>query len=179
MTQRIILCVLIILILVTGYNTYRLESTRLAYVDSAKLLTKYKGMNEAQQSYQKKVVAWKSNVDTLSVDVQNAIRQYERGVAAMSIKQQELAKQIIRTKQKRLADYQETIRQSAQQEDVKSTQAVLKQVNAFLDTYGKKHHYALILVANQTGNIAYAQEGLDITEDVVTELNKQYISINR
>lgn len=179
MVQRIALLFLIGLLLLSGYNTYRIESTRIAYVDSAKLLTKYKGMSEAQQAYQKKAAAWKANIDTLSTDVQNAVRQYERAAATMAVKQQEVAKQLIQTKQKRLADYQETIRQSAQQEDAKSTQVVLKQVNAFLDNYGKKHHYDLILVANQTGNIAYAKEGLDITEEVVAELNGQYPSGNR
>jgi outer membrane protein len=42
-------------------------------------------------------------------------------------------------------------------------------------TYGKQHNYKIILIANQSGTIAYAREGLDITPEVIEGLNKDYV----
>lgn len=175
MTQRLHTILLLILTLVVAYTLYNTNSQRLVYVDSARLLAKYQRMVDARKAYQKKATAWQTNVDTLAADVQTAIRQYEHSLTASSFKDQNLAKELIRTKQKRLKDYQQSTQQTAQQEEAQATQEVIKQVNAFLDQYGKDHGYDLILVANQTGNIAYARSGLDITEQVTTQLNKQYI----
>jgi len=82
---------------------------------------------------------------------------------------------LLHSKQKELVNYQRAIQESAQQEDAKSTQQVVAQVNAFLERYGKQHGYDLILVATPSGSIAYAKSSLDLTEEVVADLNKEYI----
>lgn len=105
-----------------------------------------------------------------------SIQKYEKSLATMPPKEQELAKQLIQVKQKQLSDYQRGIQDNAKQEDGKLTQTVVAQINAFLTKYGKDHNYKMILIANQSGTIAYAREGLDITSTVIEELNNEYSS---
>jgi len=52
-------------------------------------------------------------------------------------------------------------------------QGALSTVNAYLLRYGKKHRYKVILIA-ANGNIAYADERIDLTDDVVESLNREY-----
>jgi len=152
------------------------KSDKVAYVDSAKILNEYKGSAEAKKSYQEKAKVWQANIDTLTNEVKSSIQKYEKSIATMSPKEQDLAKQLIQVKQRQLADYQHGIQENAKQEDSKLTEKIVAQINAFLTKYGKDHNYKLILIANQSGTIAYAREGLDITPQVIEELNNEYLA---
>lgn len=175
MIQRILLFFVLVLTLITSYLLWQNQQNRLAYVDSVKLLNGYQAMLDARKAYAAKSHKWQANIDTLSADVQRAIRGYERKVGTMTPKERALSAELLHTKQKELVNYQRAIQESAQQEDSKSTQQVVTQVNAFLERYGKQHDYDLILVATPSGSIAYAKPGLDLTEEVIAELNKEYI----
>lgn len=151
------------------------RNEKIAYVDSAKILNEYKGSLEAKKAYEVKAKVWQTNMDTLTNDVKAAIQKYERSIATMSKTEQDLSRQLIQSKQKQLSDYQRGIQENAKQEDGKLTQAVVSQINAFLTNYGKTHNYKLILIANQSGTIAYARDGLDITAKVIEEINDEYV----
>lgn len=156
-------------------SNFVLKDDKIAYVDSAKILNDYKGSAEAKKAYEAKAKMWQGNIDTLTSDVKAAIGKYEKSIAIMSKKEQNLAKQLIQSKQKQLEDYQRAIQENARQEDSKMTQSVVAQINTYLANYGKAHNYKMILIANQSGTIAYAREGLDITADVLDGLNKEYL----
>ncbi|MCU0354190.1 MAG: OmpH family outer membrane protein [Cytophagales bacterium] len=147
---------------------------RIAYVDSVKLLNGYQAMTDARKDYQAKATAWQSNVDTLLAEVQTAIQKYEKEAAGLSAKEKTLSQELIRTKQKQLADYQQAIAEKARQEDQRLTGDVLKQANSFLERYGKQHDFDIIFAANATGNIAYAEDYMDITELVLEQMNQEY-----
>ena len=152
---------------------FAFRSEKIVYVDSGKLLTGYKAMIEARGEFDKKQAAWKANIDTLTRDVEESIKKYEKTAALGTEKERKLAKELINTKQKQLYEYQNVIRQNAGQEEQRLTQNVLSTINAYLERYGKKHRYKMILIA-ANGNIAYADNGIDITDKIVEELNKEY-----
>ena len=131
-------------------------------------------MVDARAEYQKKANTWKANVDTLSLGLQNAIKQHEKEMAGMTAKERQLSEELLRTKQKQLMDYQQAIQNQAQQEDYAMTQKVVERMNAYLKKYGENHHYKIIFAANESGNIVYAQDGLDITETIIKGLNEEY-----
>ena len=174
MIQRILLGFILLLTALTSYLVWQNHQQRIAYVDSAKLLNGYQAMLDARKDYAAKSHKWQANIDTLSADVQRAIRTYERKAGDMTAKERTLSTELLHTKQKELVNYQRAIQESAQQEDTKSTQQVVTQVNTFLARYGQQHGYDLILVATPTGSIAYAKPGLDLTEEVTTALNQEY-----
>jgi outer membrane protein len=151
-----------------------LTPTKLVYVDSAKLVNEYQGMQEARKAYQQKTTTWKANIDTLAKEVQSQIMSYEKESAKLSAKERKLSEELIRVKQKQLMDYQQAMNAQAKQEDEKMTGAVISQVNAYLKKYGKSKGYKIVMAATEYGNIAYADEGLDITDEVLEGLNKEY-----
>lgn len=166
---------IVALLVVIGY-VFFLKPSKIVYVDSSKILAEYKGAMEAKQKYTAKTSVWQANIDSLTSEIQSAIKKYERDLAVMSKKEQELSKQLLDSKQRQLADYQRAIQENARQEDMKISQAVVSEINAFITDYGKKNRYQLILIANQSGTIAYAEEGLDVTHKVLEEMNKNYKS---
>jgi outer membrane protein len=146
---------------------------KVVYVDSTKLMDGYKGMIEARKEFDKKQSAWQANVDTLTRDVEDAIKKYSKDQALGTEKEKQLSKELIQTKQKELYEYQKAIKQNEGQEEDRLNQSVFSTVNAFLMRYGKKHGYKMILIA-ANGNIAYADPSMDITDQIVEALNKEY-----
>jgi outer membrane protein len=147
---------------------------RLVYVDSGQLINNYKGMQEARKVYQEKAFIWKSNIDTLTNEIQTQILRYEKEQGKMTTKERSLSQDLIRTKQKQLQEYHQAMNMQAQQEDARMTSEVMTHINSYLKKYGKVKGYNIVMAATQYGNIAYADEGLDVTQDVLEGLNKEY-----
>ena len=93
----------------------------------------------------------------------------------MSAKEKQLSEELLGTKQRQLVEYQRALQEKARQEDNQMTQGVIQQVNAYLERFGKSHNYRIIMAATNAGNIVYAQEGLDITQEVLKGLNAEYV----
>ncbi len=129
------------------------------YVNPNKLVQGYHGATAQHELLQSKVQAWQQRIDSLSTELQ-AIS--EAPVATRAAKEQQLLR------------YRDAIQQQAQQENQRVTKAVLDEINAYLKQYGKDHSYTFILGATESGNIVYAAEGTDISEEVVKGLNAQY-----
>ncbi len=156
-----------------GYNYFDTKD-EIVYIDNARLLNDYQGMVAARKSFETKAMSWKSNIDTLTNEVTKSIKQYEKDLARLSKKEKQRSQELIRNKQKQLQNYQQAIQQQSAQEDAKMTEEVLTKVNTFLADYGKSHHYKIIMGANTSGNIIYAEDALDITDKVLAELNNNY-----
>ncbi|WP_456459474.1 OmpH family outer membrane protein [Reichenbachiella sp.] len=147
---------------------------KIVYIDSNQLLNGYQGMTDARAAYQQKASLWQANVDTLMKEVQTAIMDYEKESQQMTAKEKELNKELIRTKQRQLQDYQAAMRDKSAQEDQQMTERVLTTVNAFMVDYGKKNNYKVIFGATNAGNIIYADDAINVTDEVLEMLNAQY-----
>jgi len=169
----ILMLVLVLSVIFIFLQAFVFHHNDIVYVDSTKLLNGYKGMIEARKEYEKKHNAWQANVDTLTKDVQDAIKKYSKDLALGSDKEKKLSRELIQSKQKELMDYQNAVKQNAAQEEDRLNQSIFSTVNTYLMRFGKKNGYRLILIASN-GNIAYAEPSMEITDKVVEELNKEY-----
>ena len=77
-------------------------------------------------------------------------------------------------KQQQINNYQQAIQKQIQEEDKKASQTIINDINDYVKEYGKKHRYQIIFGASGSGNIMYADEGTDLTQDVLKGLNKEY-----
>lgn len=131
----------------------------IGYVNPNKLLQGYHGATTQHELFKAKAQGWQQRVDSLSTELQT-LSQAPAATRA--------------TKEQQLLRYREAIRQQAQQENQRLTKAVLDEINTYLKQYGKDKGYTFILGATESGNIVYAAEGTNITEDVLQGLNAQY-----
>lgn len=54
------------------------------------------------------------------------------------------------------------------------SQQVWSRLNSYMEEYGTKKNYSIILGTQGNGNIMYAQKELDITKDFIEFANKKY-----
>lgn len=149
-------------------------SKAIVYVDSIKLMNGYKGMKDARKAYEEKTSIWKINLDSLKTELQDRIKDYQNKQGKLSQKEKQLTEELLNTKQHELLNYQQVVSEKMEKEDQELTTNVLNRVNEYIKDYGEAHGYDIILAATQYGNIVYSKNTLDITDNILAGLNKQY-----
>ena len=66
------------------------------------------------------------------------------------------------------------IQKQIKEEDKKATQTVINDINDYVKAYGKKQGHQIIFGASGSGNIMYANEASDLTQDVLEGLNAEF-----
>src|SRR5690606_17687182 len=94
--------------------------------------------------------------------------------SGMSEKELELKQEVLGNKQQQINNYQQAIQKQIQEEDKKATQTVVNDINDYVKEYGENNGYKLIFGASGSGNIMYASEGADLTDDILKGLNKEF-----
>ncbi len=102
------------------------------------------------------------------------MEDYRNVEGTMTAKEQALARELIETNRQQFLNYQEAVSDMAARRDQEMTHAVLEEVNGYLAEYAKKHGHAIILAATTYGNVAYANQEVDITGEVLKGLNKSH-----
>lgn len=166
---------LIIVSLSIIYVYFNKSSEKYAYVNSVKLLNEYQGMIDARNQLQITINNLKTNIDTLNSEFQISLTQHEKEISKMTKKEIELSEKLLKNKQEKLINYQKVVQQKIKDEEIKTTENVISNINTFLENYGKKNGYTLIFGANESGNIVYAEKEIDITDKVLLELNGNYV----
>lgn len=147
---------------------------KVAFVRSNELVYGYEGMKEAHALQESKTREYSNNIDTLKADFQKALSSYQSGLSGFS-KEEKLAREKSLTlQQENIAKYSQGVQESIEKNDQELTQGILNQINSFVEDYAKKHHYTLIFGTTTSGNILYGEPAIDITEDVLKQLNEHY-----
>lgn len=173
MTNKIFNSAIVIAILTLAFFQF-IKTDKVVYIDNNVLMKEYKGMQVMKTAYEKKASAWQANIDTLITDWEAELRAYEKERKDMTAKERQLKEELLHNRQQQINQYREAMAQKAREEEQKMTQTVLNEVNDFITEYGKSHGYKYILGATGAGNLVYADEAYDITEDVLQELNEEY-----
>lgn len=150
------------------------ERKKIVYVDSHKLVQGYVGMKQARQEYEIRVAQWRANLDTLRSEAEVKIKEYEATKSKLSAKEKQLLEQLIQSKQEQFMNYQQTVQEKTSAADQELSSKVLAKVNDFIRRFGEKHNYKIIMAATQYGNIVYAEDESDITEEVLQGLNEEF-----
>lgn len=163
--------VIVGLLVLIGFQFKRGDS--IVYVDAGKLVNGYRGMQSARQEFELKAGVWKANLDTLKLELEGKMKEYERTEKKLSAKEKQLTEELIRAKQEQFVNYQNVITEKIRKEDQELTSKVLGKVNDYIKHYGEEKGYSIIMAATQYGNIVYAEKGTDITDEVLEGLNRE------
>ncbi|SRX52231.1 OmpH family outer membrane protein [Aequorivita sp. CIP111184] len=166
---------LIALILSISSFFYFKSDSELVYVDINKLMDGYKRTSIEKSKFEEKAKLMQSNVDSLVADWQNELKIYEKERLSLSKKEQELKEELLGNKQERINNYQKAIQGKIKEEDQKGSQTILNDINDYVKEYGEKHKYRIIFGASGSGNIMFANEKSDLTEEILDGLNKEFL----
>lgn len=174
-TKNYILLLAFFAIIISSLAIYFAKSSsELVYVDVNKLIEGYSRTKVAKAEFEKKATKMKGNIDSLVTNWQKELQVYEKERASLSPKELQLKQELLSNKQQQINGYQEAIQKQIQEEDKKTTQTVINDINDYIKEFGKRKGYKIIFGASGGGNIMYADESSDLTEEVLKGLNAEY-----
>lgn len=153
-------------------NVFR-PTNEVAFVETARLISSYQGMIDARTDLEGKAKTWRAQLDTLEAEV-NALAEAQSKATGMSAKEKVLSDQLVHAKKIQFENYQRTLLEQAKAEEKKVIEETLGKINIFLEGYGKQHGHKVILAATDYGNVAYADKAINVTDEVLKEMNANY-----
>ncbi|MEM9859487.1 MAG: OmpH family outer membrane protein [Bacteroidota bacterium] len=147
---------------------------KIAFVRSQDIIYKYEGTVEAMAKFNNQKQQWQANVDTLKFDFQRAVNRYNQEYAALSVSERQQREEGLSQQERQFQNYAGAINDKIQAADEEMMQASLNQINAFVEEYSQSHGYDIILGTTLSGSVLYGDEGLDITDQLLEALNKNY-----
>ncbi len=173
--NKLMLALLLANIALSGYLLVdKLNRPKIAYIRSSELVYGYLGMQEAQREFKEKSQRWRAGSDSLQADFKLALSRYSAEAGGMSAPEKAEQEKMLQTQQQSVMDYVQATEARMKEEDRKITEGVLNQVNSFIEAYGKEQGYSIILGTTVSGSLLYGEEGIDLTDEVLEALNKNY-----
>lgn len=175
MMDKIFKILVIVSLLASGIAFYKsVRQPKIAYIRSSELIYSYQGMKEAQQLFQTKKSKNQANVDTVRIELERAFNQFSREISLLNEKEKNERRALLRAQEENYLRYAQSIKDAEKKDEMEMTEGVLNQVNSFVEIYSKEHGYNLVMGTTNSGNLLYADEAMDITNDVLKAINEEY-----
>lgn len=152
-------------------------SLKIAYVEVDSIMSQYKFCKEYTQILEKKSQNIQNTVNAKGRSLQAAATKFQQDVQSNKYTQQQ-AEAVQAGLQKQNADLQalqQRLGSEFQAETEKFNKALRDSIQHFLAAYNKDKKYSIIL-SKAGDNILYADKAYDITNEVISGLNKAYKS---
>lgn len=153
------------------------KNKKIGFVRSSELVYGYEGMKEAHVIQEEKTKQLKSNIDTLDLNLQQAIAQFNKEYSSLSESERKEKEKLLSMQQQNLQQYVKNAENSMKESDSNLTQGILNQVNTLVEKYAKEHGYDIVFGTTSSGNILYGEKVMDITEPVLQFLNANYTNL--
>ena len=158
-----------------GENT---NGVKIAYVEVDSLMTQYEFCKEFTLILQKESTNARNTLNSKGQALQNAMANFQQKLQNNSFTSREQAESqqaAIQRQQQSLQELQVRLENELANETGKYNDALRDSLQHFLAAYNKDKKFDIILT-KQGDNILYAAKRFDITNDVITGLNKRYKS---
>jgi outer membrane protein len=152
-------------------------SISVAYVNNDSILGSYELVKKMRADLEAKGKRLESEVASRQQAFEKDAAYFKEQVAKKSISDQS-AQEIygqLQQNQKDIYDLRDRYAAELQQSEMDMNVALLDSVTNFLDRYNEKYKFDYILGYTKGGNILYANDTMNVTGDVLKELNLEYM----
>ena len=166
----------IVLLMILSLGLFSCQQNKTAYVNNTEIMDGFEKLKQTEEDFTKEEEAMKARIDSLvaASGYQELVQEYQSKQGQMpKAQEEELYNQIMQIQQ-RLGQQQQMTNQQFQLRKTAEMDSLVKTVKDFVKEYGKTNGYTYIYGANESGNILYGKEEMDITDEVIEALNDKY-----
>ncbi len=164
----------LILVVLVAAGLTSCNEQKTAYVDTTKLIQEYTEMKNVEQEFTTKSDRVKVELDSLAQSFQAEVQEYQKNMNSLSTEERQRIEQELMRKQQTIQQQQQMRGNQLRQESDVVIDSIVTKVKDYVKEYGKENGYTYIFGSNESANIMYAEEGLDITEEILEKLNASY-----
>ncbi len=155
-------------------NAETFQNVSIAYINSDSLLSNYDLMKEIEGKLSEKQQKFEKEYQNRAQGLQQEINDFQRTAANLTRAQGQALEESLMQKRQNLVRYQEDLTLQLRQEEADLNEDLYEKVSAFLKDYGKKYDLQLVLTYSRGSGVLYANEALDISNEVIEGLNEAY-----
>ncbi|MGL5682429.1 MAG: OmpH family outer membrane protein [Marinifilaceae bacterium] len=153
------------------------NAAKVVYINTDTLLNKYKMAQELNEAFLKTQEERRTELNVKARELDKEANEFEYKVknnGFISEARAIDARDQILLKQQKLQKLQQEMTDKMLVEQSELNKKLYDSITEFLKDFNRQHNYNIVLSTTLGGNVLFAQEGYDITEDVITGLNQTY-----
>ena len=151
------------------------QELKIGYIDSERIFEQYKATTDAQEQFDRDVEAWRKEAEQSERDLQSMREELDSQRLLLSenaLQDKEMALQAKASEHERFVQSIWGPTGRIAKRNAELTQPIVEKIRLVLDKIGAEQGYSIIFDAAD-GNIVYGEKSLDLTDQVLAELNKE------
>ncbi|OQX53081.1 MAG: hypothetical protein B5M53_07390 [Candidatus Cloacimonas sp. 4484_209] len=152
---------------------------KIGYIDSEKIINGYKGISGLRIQFNKQVAEWEKEAQDKKVEIDKLKDELKDEKLMLSDEMKRKKEKEIEDKQK---DYEDFIKRiwgeggESEKKHEELLKPVIEKISNVLEKIGNEDGYTMIFDISK-GNIVYAKSGLDLTDRVLEEINREFATV--
>jgi len=151
---------------------------KIGVINMQKIIAQSEPGQDAMKSLQDEFKDVKEKMDQQKQEIENIQQELQKQEFVLSQEAKEDKQLAYKRKVRDFQDMYRSYQRKIQQEEQKLSEPVIKLVVEVITEYGKKQGYTTITDAQASGLI-YADEEVDLTEEIMVEVNKAWRAKNK
>ncbi|MCU0353513.1 MAG: OmpH family outer membrane protein [Cytophagales bacterium] len=155
-------------------------AAEIAYVNTDTLMSKYEFFKQTSDNLKARRQKMEQEVNGRARALQNEIVAYQRKSGSMTVEQIQATEQNLKMKDAELRQYSEKIATDLAREEQEKNEELMGKISDYLKKYTKDKPYKYVLAYTKGASaILYAQDNLDITQEVLNGLNAEHAATKK
>lgn len=148
---------------------------QIVYVNSDSLLNNYEYFKEIRTQFEDKAKKAQADLQSKGNSFQKEVADYQKNAGTMSAEQRANTEERLARKQDELGRLNQNASASLAQQEAEENEKLYNKVSAFLKKHAEENGYKLVLTYSKSNpTVLYADESLEVTNEVVKGLNAEY-----
>jgi len=176
MLKKIIYICALLLLLATAFVAFYtfLNSPKIVFIDSNKLIESYAGFKEAQDLHEQNISRLSESFNKQNELYSIKLKKLTEGEKTLSRKQKEEGYNELKRMQEVLIKLKKHLETKSREEEEKLMKGIINKINDFVERYSEKNGIDAVVSAQGDGGVIYRSETLDYTEQIIYEMNIEY-----
>lgn len=153
--------------------TWSSGAKKIAYVNSAKLLDKVDLIGQVKETIKKQEDDAQKRIDTLDMEYRTRLFSFEKNQNKLSKMQKQTERKQLEFLQNQLLNYHASLKESISKNREEMMRTNLIKINEIITIWAKDNNYDIILATTTSGNIAYANDKMDVTDAIADKINRR------
>jgi outer membrane protein len=147
--------------------------SRIRYVNNEKLMSEYKGVQNVQKEIEIDAKNIKGKIDSLYINFEAEIKNFEKNRPNLSAKEVELSQQLLNNKEEQINNRRSSLEQQLQKIQGAKLEPVLAALDNIVKEYSKSNKFDIVLGVSANGSMLYAEDAYNITDDLIKYANSK------
>ena len=151
------------------------SATQIVYVNVDTLLEKYEYFKDIRTKLEEKAQKAQADLQSRSTAFQREVADYQQKAATMSAADRQTTEERLARKQDELARHNQNASTSFAQEEAAENEKLYSRITDYLKKHAQENGFKYVLTYSASNpGVLYADESLEITNEVLTALNAEY-----